>query len=397
MLQECCWFNLWMGQNLLLPYAWKHAKNSWKWCLVPQLSFQPFFSCTYLWLTIPDTNGSPLKIDLWKRRIPIGHPPVFGGGRNLSFRDGMSLYGFKEITFSGVGKRSFKLFLHLFRCDVYTGKPPKNPLKTDLCFRLNQSFSSSTCFFHEFFSKLKDFWEYSWGAALFVETMFQLDGLFIIAWIWVQPCPMMQSKNNLFHVICLMNLHFPLLVVQGYTQNMYTPNSPELWNNLCPFSLFCIIFKIKKQWFLNCAMTLKRNMVSLFLDDSKSWPLKTHIGEPKKWRFGVGDFPFLSGQPAGAFRGEARDMDPTVRLLFALAMRSCRAHDGPMDHLNHQRVYPKMWQTHLSTHTHTHTLGPGVLNHNHLTSAARKPYLQKLAQIAPNQEMNYLSIIDFHG
>lgn len=55
MLQECCWFNLWMGQNLLLPYAWKHAKNSWKWCLVPQLKPQPFFSCTYLWLTIPVT------------------------------------------------------------------------------------------------------------------------------------------------------------------------------------------------------------------------------------------------------------------------------------------------------------------------------------------------------
>ena len=30
-------------------------------------------------------------------------------------------------------------------------------------------------------------------------------------------------------------------------------------------------------------------------------PWKTHIGEPKKWRFGVGDFPFLSGQPAGRF------------------------------------------------------------------------------------------------
>ena len=49
MLQECCWFNLWMGQNLLLPYAWKHAKNSWKWCLVPQLKPQPFFSSPHIY------------------------------------------------------------------------------------------------------------------------------------------------------------------------------------------------------------------------------------------------------------------------------------------------------------------------------------------------------------
>ena len=32
----------------------------------------------------------------------------------------------------------------------------------------------------------------------------------------------------------------------------------------------------------------------------------------------------LLGPPAVAFCGEARDMDPTVRLLFALAMRSCK-------------------------------------------------------------------------
>lgn len=61
MLQECCWFNLWMGQNLLLPYAWKHAKNSWKWCLVPQLSHSLSLA-HHISMTYHPCNGSPLKI-----------------------------------------------------------------------------------------------------------------------------------------------------------------------------------------------------------------------------------------------------------------------------------------------------------------------------------------------
>lgn len=161
------------------------------------------------------------------------------------------------------------------------GETSKKPLKNRLVFSFKSEFQQQHLFFPCVF-----FW-----AALFVETMFQLDCLFIIAWIWVQPCPIMQSKNNLFHVICLMNLHFPPLVVQGYTQNMYTPNSPELWRNLCPCSLFCIIFKIKKQWFHELChdATLKRNMVCLFLDDSKSWQLETnrpefHHGWPSKFQ-----------------------------------------------------------------------------------------------------------------
>lgn len=182
-----------------------------------------------------------------------------------------------------------------------------------------------------FFSKLKDFWEYFFLAALFVETMFQLDCLFIIAWIWVQPCPIMQSKNNLFHVICLMNLHFPPLVVQGYTQNMYTPNSPELWRNLCPFSLSCIIFKIKKAmvpwivpwchlkkkhglfvsgWFQILTTRNKQAGISPWMTIQISTPKKRiptlhpwkrTLVNPKKCRFRVDDFPFLSGQPAGRF------------------------------------------------------------------------------------------------
>ena len=84
----------------------------------------------------------------------------------------MSLYGFKEITFQGLEKEVSNCSSTSFDVMFYRGKPPKNPLKTDLCFRLNQSFSSRTCFFHEFFSKLKDFWEYFFGAALLLKPCF---------------------------------------------------------------------------------------------------------------------------------------------------------------------------------------------------------------------------------
>ena len=70
--------------------------------LEAQLKPQPFFSCTYLWLTIPVTVR-PWK--LLEKENSYCKPTSFWGERNLSFRENMSLYGFKEITFSGVGKK----------------------------------------------------------------------------------------------------------------------------------------------------------------------------------------------------------------------------------------------------------------------------------------------------
>ena len=82
-LQECCWFNLWMGQNLRAPYAWKHAKNLWKWFLATANRKVCFLLPSLTPLHNPPENRP-------EKEIPNLATTIFGGVEMFCFREAMS-------------------------------------------------------------------------------------------------------------------------------------------------------------------------------------------------------------------------------------------------------------------------------------------------------------------